>query len=148
VTETSSAQPSLSTMRLAELQSLAGSMGLKGISRMRKSELVAAIRDGGASDDSVKPPASADNAVSAVSGAESGAETPATEPAGKRVVEGDADDTTDSSDSSETRSTDAQPSRVERAADEPAQSRPRRRRPTAAASRARPSISPPSAVHS
>ena len=134
MTETSSAQPSLSTMRLAELQQLAGSMGLKGISRMRKSELVAAIRDGGASDDSVKPPASADNAVSAVSGAESGAETPATEPAGKRVVEGDADDTTDSSDSSETRSTDAQPSRVERAADEPAQSRPRRRRPTAAAS--------------
>ena len=104
MTETSSAQPSLSTMRLAELQQLAGSMGLKGISRMRKSELVAAIRDGGASDDSVKPPASADNAVSAVSGAESGAETPATEPAGKRVVEGDADDTTDSS---ETRSTDA-----------------------------------------
>jgi len=44
VTETSSAQPSLSTMRLAELQSLAGSMGLKGTSRMRKSELVAAIR--------------------------------------------------------------------------------------------------------
>jgi len=32
VTETSSAQPSLSTMRLAELHSLAGSMGLKGIS--------------------------------------------------------------------------------------------------------------------
>ncbi|WP_167147841.1 transcription termination factor Rho [Actinomyces sp. ZJ308] len=44
MTETSSAQPSLSTMRLAELQSLASSMGLKGISRMRKSELVAAIR--------------------------------------------------------------------------------------------------------
>ena len=44
MTETSSAQPSLSTMRLAELHSLAGSMGLKGISRMRKSELVAAIR--------------------------------------------------------------------------------------------------------
>lgn len=45
MTETSSAQPSLSTMRLAELQSLAGSMGLKGTSRMRKSELVAAIRE-------------------------------------------------------------------------------------------------------
>ena len=44
MTETSSAQPSLSTMRLAELQSLAGSMGLKGTARMRKSELVAAIR--------------------------------------------------------------------------------------------------------
>ena len=44
MTETSSAQPSLSTMRLAELQALAGTMGLKGISRMRKSELIAAIR--------------------------------------------------------------------------------------------------------
>ena len=49
MTETSSAQPSLSTMRLAELQQLASSMGLKGTSRMRKSELVAAIRSGGAS---------------------------------------------------------------------------------------------------
>ncbi|WP_441299731.1 transcription termination factor Rho [Actinomyces sp. oral taxon 897] len=37
-------------MRLAELQQLAGSMGLKGISRMRKSELVAAIRDNGSAD--------------------------------------------------------------------------------------------------
>jgi len=55
VTETSSAQPSLSTMRLVELQQLATSMGLKGISRMRKSELVAAIRDGGASTNT--PPA-------------------------------------------------------------------------------------------
>ena len=44
MTETSSAQPSFSIMRLAELQSLASSMSLKGISRMRKSELVAAIR--------------------------------------------------------------------------------------------------------
>ena len=41
MTETSSAQPSLSTMRLIELQQLATSMGLKGISRMHKSELVA-----------------------------------------------------------------------------------------------------------
>ncbi|WP_454931546.1 transcription termination factor Rho [Actinomyces oricola] len=55
MTETSSAQPSLSTMRLVELQQLATSMGLKGISRMRKSELVAAIRDGGASTNT--PPA-------------------------------------------------------------------------------------------
>ena len=50
MTETSSAQPSLSTMRLAELQALAGTMGLKGISRMRKSELIAAIRDGGVAE--------------------------------------------------------------------------------------------------
>ena len=47
MTETSAA---LSTMRLAELQQLAGSMGLKGISRMRKSELVAAIRDNVSAD--------------------------------------------------------------------------------------------------
>ncbi|BDA63564.1 transcription termination factor Rho [Actinomyces capricornis] len=45
MTETSSSQSSLSTMRLAELQALAGQMGLKGTSRMRKSELVAAIRE-------------------------------------------------------------------------------------------------------
>ena len=38
MTETSHA--SLSTMRLAELQKLAASMGLKGNSRLRKSELV------------------------------------------------------------------------------------------------------------
>ena len=44
VTETSSAPASLSTMRMAELQQLAASMGLKGISRMRKSELITAIR--------------------------------------------------------------------------------------------------------
>lgn len=47
MTETSSAQPSLTTMRLAELQQLASSMGLKGTSRLRKSELVAAIREAG-----------------------------------------------------------------------------------------------------
>ena len=44
MTETSSAPASLSTMRMAELQQLAASMGLKGISRMRKSELITAIR--------------------------------------------------------------------------------------------------------
>lgn len=43
MTETSSAPTSLTTMRLAELQRLASSMGLKGTSRLRKSELVAAI---------------------------------------------------------------------------------------------------------
>ena len=55
MTETSSAQPSLSTMRLAELQSLAGSMGLKGTSRMRKSELVAAIRQARGSSEESAP---------------------------------------------------------------------------------------------
>ena len=55
MTETSSAQPSLSTMRLAELQSLASSMGLKGTSRMRKSELVAAIRQARSSSSTSTP---------------------------------------------------------------------------------------------
>ncbi|RAX22380.1 MULTISPECIES: transcription termination factor Rho [unclassified Actinomyces] len=45
MTEISSARPPLSTMRLAELQQLASTMGLKGTSRMRKSELIAAIRE-------------------------------------------------------------------------------------------------------
>ncbi|SDN71954.1 transcription termination factor Rho [Actinomyces ruminicola] len=45
MTEISSARPSLSTMRLAELQQLASSLGLKGTSRMRKSELISAIRE-------------------------------------------------------------------------------------------------------
>lgn len=61
MTETSSAQPSLSTMRLAELQSLAGSMGLKGTSRMRKSELVAAIRQARGSSASTPDSRSASN---------------------------------------------------------------------------------------
>ena len=55
MTETSSAQPSLSTMRLAELQSLASSMGLTGTSRMRKSELVAAIRQARSSSSASTP---------------------------------------------------------------------------------------------
>ena len=42
-------------MRLAELQALAGTMGLKGISRMRKSELIAAIRDGGVAEPDAPP---------------------------------------------------------------------------------------------
>jgi len=102
VTETSSAQPSLSTMRLAELQALAGTMGLKGISRMRKSELIAAIRDGGVAEPDAPParasrrsasdagsPGSPDNAGNADNTANAdnadNAETPpAKEPAGKQ----------------------------------------------------------------
>ena len=38
----------LSTLRLAELQSMAQNMGLRGTTRMRKSDLVAALRDAGA----------------------------------------------------------------------------------------------------
>ncbi|WP_303323714.1 transcription termination factor Rho [Actinomyces radicidentis] len=55
MTETPSDKPALSTMRLAELQQLASSMGLKGTSRMRKSELVAAIR--GEGSDAARSPA-------------------------------------------------------------------------------------------
>nr|WP_196716737.1 transcription termination factor Rho [Actinomyces trachealis] len=45
MTETSANTASLTTMRLADLQALAASMGLKGISRMRKSDLVASIKE-------------------------------------------------------------------------------------------------------
>ena len=48
MTETPNAKPGtsrpLSTMRLADLQELAASMGLVGTSRMRKVELTSAIR--------------------------------------------------------------------------------------------------------
>ncbi|ARD41312.1 transcription termination factor Rho [Actinomyces gaoshouyii] len=70
MTETSSA-PALTAMRLAELQRLASSMGLKGTSRMRKSELIAAIRDGDPST----------SRGSTAPGAKDGA-APAPEPAG------------------------------------------------------------------
>ncbi|WP_345043770.1 Rho termination factor N-terminal domain-containing protein, partial [Georgenia daeguensis] len=36
---------SLTTMRLPELQALAGEIGLKGTAKMRKSDLIAAIRE-------------------------------------------------------------------------------------------------------
>ena len=62
MTETSSSQSTLSTMRLAELQTLAGQMGLKGTSRMRKSELVAAIREARGSSAPTPDPQSADAA--------------------------------------------------------------------------------------
>lgn len=67
MTETSSAPASLSTMRMAELQQLAASMGLKGISRMRKSELITAIRH----SDRTAAPQIVDDAVP-VAGSEPG----------------------------------------------------------------------------
>ena len=70
MTETSSAPASLSTMRMAELQQLAASMGLKGISRMRKSELITAIRH----NDRTAAPQIVDDAVPGT-GSESGPET-------------------------------------------------------------------------
>jgi len=152
VTETSSAQPSLSTMRLAELQALAGTMGLKGISRMRKSELIAAIRDGGVAEPDAPParasrrsasdagsPGSPDNAGNADNTANAdnadNAETPpAKKPAGKqsRKDEGDEGD--------QVMSAEAQPARAERSDEQgdgatearEARSRSRRRRATTA----------------
>nr|WP_235904915.1 MULTISPECIES: transcription termination factor Rho [Actinomyces] len=76
MTETSSA-PALTAMRLAELQQLASSMGLKGTSRMRKSELIAAIRDAGAP---AAQGSTASSAKSTASSAKDGA-APASEPA-------------------------------------------------------------------
>ncbi|WP_442858376.1 transcription termination factor Rho [Actinomyces sp. zg328] len=64
-------------MRLAELQQLASSMGLKGTSRMRKSELIAAIRDAGAP---AAQGSTASSAKSTASSAKDGA-APASEPA-------------------------------------------------------------------
>ncbi|SPT53398.1 Transcription termination factor Rho [Actinomyces bovis] len=57
MTETSANTASLTTMRLADLQALAASMGLKGTSRMRKSDLVAAIKNahGGAPKSETAP---------------------------------------------------------------------------------------------
>ena len=75
MTETSSAQPSLSTMRLAELQSLAGSMGLKGTSRMRKSELVAAIRQARGSSEESAPESHSASKSSPDAGANDGADS-------------------------------------------------------------------------
>ncbi|WP_201308987.1 Rho termination factor N-terminal domain-containing protein, partial [Puerhibacterium puerhi] len=43
-TETRSTSGSLSSMRLAELQAMASQMGVKGTSKMRKGDLVEAIR--------------------------------------------------------------------------------------------------------
>ena len=81
MTETSSAQPSLSTMRLAELHSLAGSMGLKGISRMRKSELVAAIRQARSSSTPDSRGASNGSSDAATTDApDSSSDTPSPEP--------------------------------------------------------------------
>ena len=54
--------PSLSSMRLAELQGLAGSLGLTGTAKMRKGDLVTAIRSrqaGGSAPDSSSPGAAA-----------------------------------------------------------------------------------------
>ena len=130
MTETSSAQPSLSTMRLAELQQLASSMGLKGISRMRKSELVAAIRDGGTSD-SAAPPARAPRSRAASGGGATAGGSPSAGPADKQNAEADS---TEKADLSETQPTGAQASATDQDADQSAQARPRRRRATAAAS--------------
>jgi len=143
VTETSSAQPSLSTMRLAELQALAGTMGLKGISRMRKSELIAAIRDGGVSEPDAPParasrrsasdagsPGNADNADNADNS--DGAETPpAKKSAGKQSRKDEGDDEGD-----EVMNAEAQPARTEQSGEQgdgaveapEARSRSRRRR--------------------
>ncbi|AEG45032.1 transcription termination factor Rho [Isoptericola variabilis] len=49
----------LSSMRLAELQALAAQMGIKGTSKMRKSDLQAAIRAGRGEQDAASRPAAA-----------------------------------------------------------------------------------------
>ena len=142
MTETSSAQPSLSTMRLAELQQLASSMGLKGISRMRKSELVAAIRDGGVSDP-VAPPARAPRSSAASGDGETAADAPAAESADARSSEAEPAEPAEAAGASETQSTDAQAPATDQAADQPTQAQPRPRRRRAAAAASTPKTEPP-----
>ncbi|MDR2252746.1 MAG: Rho termination factor N-terminal domain-containing protein, partial [Bifidobacteriaceae bacterium] len=53
MTTTNAKLPPLGSLRLAELQSLAASMGIKGTSRMRKADLIAAV--GASTHDPVAP---------------------------------------------------------------------------------------------
>ena len=137
MTETSSAQPSLSTMRLAELQQLASSMGLKGTSRMRKSELVAAIRSGGASAPAT-PLAGDTGPTTPPAAAESTGEKPAVE-ADETEAGTDRTKAVEKADKSEVVETPSSPSLAVERADaqddsQPieAQTHPRRRRAAAA----------------
>ena len=132
MTETSSAPASLSTMRMAELQQLAASMGLKGISRMRKSELITAIRH----NDRAAAPQIVDDAVP-VAGSEPGPETGPAAPADGAPAQAEPDSAAGAR-PRRRRATaqagapkhveapalelDLPPARAERAAEEPAQS--------------------------
>ena len=132
MTETSSAPASLSTMRMAELQQLAASMGLKGISRMRKSELITAIRH----NDRAAAPQIVDDAVP-VAGSEPGPEAGPAAPADGAPAQAEPDSAAQAR-PRRRRATaqagapkhveapalelDLPPARAERAAEEPAQS--------------------------
>ena len=132
MTETSAAPASLSTMRMAELQQLAASMGLKGISRMRKSELITAIRH----NDRAAAPQIVDDAVP-VAGSEPGPETGPAAPADGAPAQAEPDSAAQAR-PRRRRATaqagapkhveapalelDLPPARAERAAEEPAQS--------------------------
>ena len=132
MTETSAAPASLSTMRMAELQQLAASMGLKGISRMRKSELITAIRH----NDRAAAPQIVDDAVP-VAGSEPGPEAGPAAPADGAPAQAEPDSAAQAR-PRRRRATaqagapkhveapalelDLPPARAERAAEEPAQS--------------------------
>lgn len=77
MTDTPQKTGSLSTMRLAELQALAASMGLSGTSRLRKSELIAAIREAQSSGGS--PSTSSSRSTAARSSGRSVTSAPATD---------------------------------------------------------------------
>ena len=132
MTETSSAPASLSTMRMAELQQLAASMGLKGISRMRKSELITAIRH----NDRAAAPQIVDDAVP-VAGSEPGPETGPAAPADGAPAQAEPDSAAQARPRRRRATAQAgapkhveapalelglPPARAERAAEEPAQS--------------------------
>src|SRR5690606_6975972 len=78
---------SLSTMRLAELQALAGEMGLKGTGRMRKSDLVAAIREARGGASTTAPRTNGRSGTAAATPATSESPAPATEPAAPAAEE-------------------------------------------------------------
>ncbi|XNQ40333.1 transcription termination factor Rho [Georgenia phoenicis] len=79
---------SLSTMKLAELQTLAAGMGLKGTTRMRKSDLVAAIRDARTSGS--RSSSSSTETPAAEAPAKAPAEAPAKAPAAEAPADTDA----------------------------------------------------------
>ncbi len=102
---TSGASPrrsgALTAMRLAELQGLASSMGISGTAKMRKGDLVAAIKarqNGESGPASAAPPRRAGRPAGTATSAKSTASTPSTEPVreerGSREEQAERDENT------------------------------------------------------
>ncbi|GAA3667682.1 transcription termination factor Rho [Yimella lutea] len=92
----SGSRGSLGTLKLDELKRLAGSMGISGTSKMRKSDLLAAIQSRGGSSDGPSAPAErAPRAAKAQAGAPQQAELPAAQPATEPKLESAREDRTE-----------------------------------------------------